>query len=220
MYFSSEPGNSLGIGLGDHSPSSQQLQGIFVQCVIEGTPAANDGRLRWNAHFDKSKCWKSCWVKIFSHWVCCLVFYWQLFFQHLLAKDNFKKPCHFNMNGGRGFDSHRGQKIFSLPCVVPWFPLLGPTPSWLFMGSISSLIYTSELILCSTFCVLSATRHNIHMTLKSLLKLLDVISFFPSFLNLMAWFGRISCMTLTSIWTSEPVIRQVWNISIDSRVRS
>lgn len=46
LYFSLEPGNSLGIGLGERSPSSQQLQGIFVQCVIEGTPAANDGRLR------------------------------------------------------------------------------------------------------------------------------------------------------------------------------
>ena len=27
----------------------------------------------------------------------------------------------------------------------------------------SQLIYTSELILCSTICVHSATRHNIHM---------------------------------------------------------
>ena len=31
------------------------------------------------------------------------------------------------------------------------------------MGSISTLIYTSELILCSTFCVHGATRHNMHM---------------------------------------------------------
>ena len=38
------------------------------------------------------------------------------------------------------------------------------TPSsGLFMGSISTLMYTSELILCSTICVPSATRHNIHM---------------------------------------------------------
>jgi len=34
---------------------------------------------------------------------------------------------------GRGFDSHRGQKIFSLPRVVPRFPLLGLTPSGLLM---------------------------------------------------------------------------------------
>ena len=31
------------------------------------------------------------------------------------------------------------------------------------MGSISTLIYTSELILCFTIRVLSATRHNIHI---------------------------------------------------------
>ena len=36
-------------------------------------------------------------------------------------------------------------------------------PSGLFMGLISTLIYTSELILCSTICVPSATRHNTHM---------------------------------------------------------
>ena len=33
-----------------------------------------------------------------------------------------------------GFDSHLGQKIFSLPRVAPCFPLLGLTPSGLFMG--------------------------------------------------------------------------------------
>ena len=52
------------------------------------------------------------------------------------------------------FDSHRGQKIFSLPRVVPCFPLQGLTPSGLFMGLSSTLIYTSGLILCSTICVL------------------------------------------------------------------
>ena len=47
--------------------------------------------------------------------------------------------------------------------MVPCFPLLGLTPSGLFMGLSSTLIYTSELILCSTMCVPSATRHNIHL---------------------------------------------------------
>ena len=55
---------------------------------------------------------------------------------------------------------HRGQKIF-LSRVVTCFPLLGLTPSGLFMGLSSTMIYTSELILCSTICVPSATRHNI-----------------------------------------------------------
>ena len=37
-------------------------------------------------------------------------------------------------SGGHGFDSHRGQKNFSLPRVVPRFPLLGLTPSGSFLG--------------------------------------------------------------------------------------
>ena len=37
-------------------------------------------------------------------------------------------------------------------CVVPCFPLLGLTARGLFMGLSSTLIYTSELILCSTIC--------------------------------------------------------------------
>ena len=45
--------------------------------------------------------------------------------------------------------------------MVPCFPLLGLAPSGLFMGLSSTIIYTSELILCSTICVPSATRHNI-----------------------------------------------------------
>ena len=60
-------------------------------------------------------------------------------------------------------DSRRGQKIFSLPRVVPCFPLLGLTPSGLFMDLSSTIIYPSESILCSTICVPSATRQNIHM---------------------------------------------------------
>ena len=57
----------------------------------------------------------------------------------------------------------RSKKFFSLPRVVPCFPLLGLTPSGLFMGLSNTLTYTSELIFCSTVCVPSATRHNIHM---------------------------------------------------------
>lgn len=45
MTFS-EPGSSLGIGLRGSNPVSQQ-QGNFVQCILEDSPAAHDGRLRW-----------------------------------------------------------------------------------------------------------------------------------------------------------------------------
>ena len=47
------------------------------------------------------------------------------------------------------------------PHGVKKSPLLAP--SVLFMESISTLIYTSELNLCSANCVYSATRLNIHM---------------------------------------------------------
>ena len=47
--------------------------------------------------------------------------------------------------------------------MISWFPLLGLTPSGLFMGSISTLIYTTELILCFTICVSPFVRHNIPM---------------------------------------------------------
>ena len=68
------------------------------------------------------------------------------------------KKKSFDLGGNRTHDlrirstvtSHRGQKIFSLPRVVFSFPLLGLTPSGLFMGLSSTIIYTSEFILCST----------------------------------------------------------------------
>ena len=45
------------------------------------------------------------------------------------------------------------RSFFSLPRVVPCFPLLGLTPTGLLMGLSSTIIYTSELILCSTIYV-------------------------------------------------------------------
>ena len=53
--------------------------------------------------------------------------------------------------------------MFSLPRVVPCVPLLELMTSGLFMGLSSTIIYTSELILCSAICVPSVMRHNIHM---------------------------------------------------------
>ena len=42
--------------------------------------------------------------------------------------------------------------------MVPCFPLLGLTPSGLFMGLSSTIIYTSELILCS-YCTLLSYKN-------------------------------------------------------------
>ena len=44
--------------------------------------------------------------------------------------------------------------------MVPCFPLLGLTPSGLFMGLSSTIIYTSELILCSTICQKFPLKYN------------------------------------------------------------
>ena len=48
--------------------------------------------------------------------------------------------------------------FFSLPRVVPCFPLLGLTPSGLFMGLSSTIIYTSELILLVPLFVFPVLR--------------------------------------------------------------
>ena len=57
----------------------------------------------------------------------------------------------------------RWEKDFFFASCGSLFPLLGLTPSGLFTSLSSTVIYTSELILCSTICVPSATQHNIHM---------------------------------------------------------
>ena len=44
LFINLDPGGSLGIGLG--KTDSHKSEGIFVQCIIQGSPAANDGRLR------------------------------------------------------------------------------------------------------------------------------------------------------------------------------
>ena len=43
------------------------------------------------------------------------------------------------------------------------FPFTRANAQWVIHGLSSTIIYTSKLILCSTICVPSAMRHNIHM---------------------------------------------------------
>ena len=59
-----------------------------------------------------------------------------------------------------------------LPRVVPWFPLPGLTPSGLFMDSISTWIYTSELILCFTIYAIKHTTK-----IKAIFSYCDQIKF-------------------------------------------
>ena len=59
----------------------------------------------------------------------------------------------------------RSKDFFFTSCgsLIPFYA--GANTQWVIHGSMSTLIYTSELILCSTTCVHSATRHNVHMYL-------------------------------------------------------
>ena len=127
---------------------------------------------------------------------------------HLKSSPTFYvRPCSSvgrvteDLTGGRGFDSHRGQKIFSFPRVVPCFSLLGLTPSGLFMGLSSTIIYTSELILCSTICVPSATRHNIHI-------LIHIVKVQIRFYNIPRFEGKDPVRVKVSIYFLYRVILQ------------
>ena len=100
---------------------------------------------------------------------------------------------------------HRGQKIFSWPRVVPCFPLLGLTTSGLFMGLISTLIYTSELIPCSTICVHSPTRHNIHMYPYFLFAAIYHLKSSPTFSVLpRSSVGRVTVDLIRRSWARFP----------------
>ena len=115
-------------------------------------------------------------------------------------------------------DSHRGQKIFSLPrvvpCfplphVVPCFPLLGLTPSGLFMGLSSTLIYTSELILCSTICVPSATRRNIHMYPYFLFAVIHHLKSSPTFsVRPCSSVGRVTVDLIRRSWVIPTEVKR------------
>ena len=56
----------------------------------------------------------------------------------------------------------RSKEFFFASCGS-LFPFTRANAQWVIHGLSSTLIYTSELILCSTICVPSATRHNLYM---------------------------------------------------------
>ena len=79
-------------------------------------------------------------------------------------------------------------------------------PSGSFIGFTYHFIYTSELILCSTICVHSATRHNIHMYphLNSGVKLL-LESYRVVVIKLVAFFTIWVKLTMPFTCTSFPL---------------
>ena len=92
-------------------------------------------------------------------------------------------------------------------CLV-WFrfPLLGLTPSGLFMGLSSTIIYTSELILCSTICVPSAMRHNIqHMYPYFLFAAIHHLNSSPTFsVRPCSSVGRVTVDLIRRSWVRFP----------------
>ena len=98
--------------------------------------------------------------------------------------------------------------MFSLPRVVPCFPLLGLTLSGLIMGLSSTLIYTSELILCSTICVPSAMRHNIHMYPYFLFAAIHHLKSSPTFSVRRTTFSVRPCSSVGRV--TVDLIRRSW----------
>ena len=81
----------------------------------------------------------------------------------------------------------------------------GLTPSGLFMGLSSTIIYTSELILCSTICVLSATRHNIHMYPYFLFAAIHHLKSSPTFsVRPCSSVGRVTVDLIRRSWVRFP----------------
>ena len=87
----------------------------------------------------------------------------------------------------------------------PCFPLLELTPSGLFMGLSCTLIYTSELILCCTICVPSATRHNIHMYPYFLFAAIHHLKSSPTFsVRPCISVGRVTVDLIRGSWVRFP----------------
>ena len=101
----------------------------------------------------------------------------------------------------------RSKDYFFASCgsVVPCFPLLGLTLSGLFMGLSSTLIYTSELILCSTSCVPSVTRHNIYMYPCFLFAAIHHLTSSPTFsVQPSSSVGRVTVDLIRRSWVRFP----------------
>ena len=83
--------------------------------------------------------------------------------------------------------------------------LLGLTPSGLFMGLSSTIIYTSELILCSTICVPSATRRNIYMYPYFLFAAIHHLKSSPTFsVRPCSSVGRVTVDLIRRSWVRFP----------------
>ena len=76
------------------------------------------------------------------------------------------------------------------------------------MGLSSTLIYTSELILCSTICVPSATRRNIHMYPYFLFAAIHHLRSSPTFsvrvLECLSYPGKVKILQPQEAFSGRP----------------
>ena len=85
------------------------------------------------------------------------------------------------------------------------FPFTRANVQWVIHGLSSTLIYTSELILCSTICVPSATRHNIHMYPYFLFAAIHHLKLSPTFsVRPCSSVGRVTVDLIRRSWFRFP----------------
>ena len=82
---------------------------------------------------------------------------------------------------------------------------MGIEPTTHVHGFISTLIYTSELILCFIICVYSATRHNIQNILTDHWDVLDLLEW-----SLTHW---VTASYLSFHWEWKSIKQLIWKLS-------
>ena len=86
------------------------------------------------------------------------------------------------------------------------FPFTRANTQWVIHGFNSTIIYTSELILCSTICVPSATRHNIHMYPYFLFTAIHHLKSSPTFsVRPCSSVGRVTVDLIQKSWVRFPL---------------
>ena len=85
------------------------------------------------------------------------------------------------------------------------FPFTGANAQWVIHGFNYNIIYTSELILCSTICVHSVTRHNIHMYPYFLFAAIHHLKSSPTFsVRPCSSVGRVTVDLIRRSWVRFP----------------
>ena len=96
-------------------------------------------------------------------------------------------------------------KYFFFTSCGSLIPFTRANALWVIHGFISTLIYTSELILCFIICVPSATRHNIHMYPYFLFAAIYHLKSSPTFsVRPCSSVGRVAVDLIWRLWVRFP----------------